>query len=148
MLFRLTCRDDLASRLVILRPATIFGLGESTEAYGPAGFAAKAVGGREITLWGDGSELREFVDVADGCAVMTRLLLGSAHGTFNLVTGTSISFRAILNEIEGLLGRPLDIQQNARSKAKVDQRFDNRRLLQAIGGFRFRPMRDSLRALL
>ncbi len=148
MMFRLVCRDDLASRLVNLRPATIFGPGESTEAYGPAGFMAKARSGREITLWGDGSELREFVDVADACEIMARLLLGSAHGTFNLVTGTSISFQAILKEIEALLGRPLQIQQKPRSKAKVDQRFDNRRLLDAIGGFTFRPMRDSLQALL
>lgn len=147
MMFRLVCRDDLAPRLLIVRPATIFGPGESTEAYGPAGFMAKALDGREITLWGDGSELREFVDVADACAIMTRLLLGPAHGTFNLVTGTSVSFQAILREIETLIGRPLDITQKPRSKAKVDQRFDNRHLLQAIGGFDFRPMRASLEAL-
>jgi UDP-glucose 4-epimerase len=148
MLFRLVCRDDLASRLVLLRPATIFGPGEGTEAYGPAGFMAKAASGREITLWGDGSELREFVDVADACAIMSRLLLGPAHGTFNLVTGRSISFQAILHEIGALVGRPLDIKQKPRSKAKVDQQFDNRRLLDAIGGFAFRPMRASLETLL
>jgi UDP-glucose 4-epimerase len=148
MMLRLVCRDDLAERLLILRPATIFGAGESPEAYGPAGFLAKAVAGRAITLWGDGSELREFVDVADACEIMARLLLGTAHGTFNLVTGKSTSFAAILEEIAGLLGRPLDVQQKPRSKAKADQGFRNERLMQAIGGFAFRPMRASLEALL
>ena len=147
MMFRLACRDDMAQRLVILRPATIFGTGEGTEAYGPAGFLAKALSGREITLWGDGSELREFVDVSDACAIMTRLLLGPAHGTFNLVTGTSISFQAILEEIREMLGRPFALAQKPRSKAKVDQTFDNRNLLATIGGFDFRPMRRSLETL-
>jgi UDP-glucose 4-epimerase len=148
MMLRLVCRDALAERLLVVRPATIFGPGESGSAYGPAGFLVKAGAGEEITLWGDGSELREFVDVADAVAIMTRLLFGTAHGTFNLVTGSSMSFQAILSEIGDLLGRPLEIRQKPRSKDKVDQTFDNRRLLQAIGSFDFRPMRKSLEALL
>jgi UDP-glucose 4-epimerase len=144
MLFRLACGDAHADRLLSVRPATIFGPGESAQAYGPSGFLAKALGGEEITLWGDGSELREFVDIADACEIFLRLLLGTQSGVLNLVSGRSISFRDILAEIAAVLGAPPKIREKPRNKAKVDHRFDNSRLLSAVGGFAFKPMRTSL----
>ena len=50
---------------IILRPALIFGPGEEASFYGPSGFMKAAVNNQEIVLWGDGSELREFVYIND-----------------------------------------------------------------------------------
>ena len=50
---------------MILRPALVYGPGEEGSFYGPSGFMKAAVKNEEILLWGNGSELREFVYIDD-----------------------------------------------------------------------------------
>ena len=59
---------------VILRPALVFGPGEEGGFYGPSGFVKAAVKNEEIVLWGDGSELREFVYIHDLIFVFISLI--------------------------------------------------------------------------
>src|SRR5256885_1807933 len=83
-----------ATSLLILRPALVYGPEEPGYYYGPSGFLQKARAGAPITLWGDGSELREFLFIDDVVDVTTRLLCGGACGVLNVVSGASYTYAA------------------------------------------------------
>lgn len=136
-----------ATRLVLLRPTTIYGGDEPGSAYGPAGFLKRAVAGETITLWGDGSELRDFVHVPDAAEILRRLVFSDFAGTLNLVSGVSVSFRDILREIEKVLGHPVLAAQKPRSKDKVDQAYDNGLLRRLMPDLHFAGIDDALTAM-
>src|SRR5690348_15585203 len=46
-------RQTLRRGLVAVRPPLIYGLGDTSKSYGPAGFVHAALHGEPITLWGD-----------------------------------------------------------------------------------------------
>ena len=139
-----TFRDSDTSTLC-LRPPMIFGAHEQERFYGPVGFARAALAGEPITLWGDGSELREFLLVDDVVRAVAELLPRlDVTGALNLACGQSHSFAELLSVLADLLGRPLDVSSRARSKDKVDNAFDNSRFRDVLADFRFTPLRDAL----
>jgi len=111
--------------VTILRAPTIYGPDEPDKSYGPFGFSLKASKKEDIVLWGDGSELREFVFIQDLIDIIKRTIDNKTYGTFNICTGKSVSFRDILAVIEKHSPHPLKLVQKERSKRKVDVQFDN-----------------------
>jgi GDP-L-fucose synthase len=62
-------------------------------------------GTREITLWGDGSPLREFLHSDDlASAVLLMLSSPSARGLINVGSGIEISIQELAQQIAGLTG--------------------------------------------
>jgi UDP-glucose 4-epimerase len=122
---------------VAMRPALIYGPGDTSKSYGPAGFAHAET----VTLWGKGDEKREFVFVLDVAEIVARLVMCDYTGPLNIVTGKARTFREAA-EIAGakILSKP-------RSKPKVDHGFDNRQLTALFPDFRFRSLEDGMSAL-
>lgn len=133
--------------LLMLRPALVYGPDEPGYYYGPSGFLQKARAGATITLWGDGTELREFLYIDDVVEVTTRLLFGAASGVLNVVSGASYTYAAALDAIERMTGTRPATDMRARTKDKVDHRFDASALKRAVPGFTFTPMDEGLRRL-
>jgi len=131
--------------LLILRPALVYGPSEPGYYYGPSGFLQKALTGDPITLWGDGTELREFLHVDDVVDVARRLAESDATGVLNMVSGVSYTYRDALNAITAIVGTPPVITSKARTKEKVDHRFDGELLRRNCPGFRFTPLDEGLR---
>ena len=140
--------EPAATRLVLVRPTTIYGGDEPDSAYGPAGFTKRAKAGETIPLWGDGSELRDFVHVPDAANILCRLVNDDFAGTLNLVSGVGVSFRDILHAIEKHLGRPAALTEKTRSKDKVDQAYDNGLLRRLMPDVRFDSIDDALEVML
>ena len=137
--------EERKNRLVLVRPTTIFGADEPGTAYGPAGFLKRALNGETITLWGDGSELRDFVHVDDAVRILARLCVSDFSGLINLVSGESLSFKDIIMEISKLRMQEVKIVSRQRSKDKVDQKYDNHRLSEWMPGFHFQPVAEALK---
>lgn len=131
--------------LLILRPALVYGPHEPAYYYGPSGFLRQAVSGSPITLWGDGTELREFLFIDDVVALTARLVFGEVTGVLNIVSGTSYSYVEALAAVADVIGRRPEVSSRTRTKEKVDHRFDPSRLLAACPGFVFTPMREGIR---
>ena len=131
--------------LLMLRPALVYGPNESGVFYGPSGFLATARERKPITLWGDGTERREFVFIDDLSAAVHDLSLGSASGVLNVVTGRSRTFVDALGIVRELTGDQFEVTSRPRSKAQVDHGFDNRRLLECLPGFAFTSLEDGMR---
>ena len=136
-----------ATSLLMLRPALVYGPDEPGYYYGPSGFLQKARAGAPITLWGDGTEFREFLFIDDVVELTTRLLFGAAAGVLNVVSGASYTYATALDAIERMTGKRPATDSRARTKDKVDHRFDASALMRACPGFAFTPMEEGLRRL-
>lgn len=108
--------------LVFLRPPLIYGPNDPGNTYGPAGFCSCALKGDPITLWGDGTELREFVYIDDLCEIIEHLIDHPFTGTLNVASGYQASFLEIV-EILGKSTNPPKILSRPRSKQKADNAF-------------------------
>ena len=64
----------IQTSLLILRPALVYGKEDLSYSYGPTGFIYKAINFEELVLWGDGSELREFIYVEDVAKIVDQLI--------------------------------------------------------------------------
>ena len=131
---------------MILRPALIFGPGEEASFYGPSGFMKAAVNNQEIVLWGDGSELREFVYINDLIFVVISLIFKKYDGCVNIVNGTSQSFKAILEAVAEKVNN-LTVTSRPRTRQKTDQGFNNSLLLELIPDFTPTPLEECLKAI-
>ncbi len=77
-----------------------------------AAFLGRALGGKPIEMWGDGSITRDYVYIDD---VVEALELAAVHNgrsrVFNIGSGEGRSLYEILTAIEQALGRPIDIRR-------------------------------------
>ncbi len=135
------------SALLLLRPALVYGPNEPAYYYGPSGFLRQALSKSPITLWGDGTELREFLFVDDVVEAATRLTFGDATGVLNLVSGASYTYAQALDTIAVIAGGRPVVASRPRTKDKVDHRFDATALRRACPGFRFTSMDEGLRRI-
>jgi len=109
--------------LVCLRSPLIYGPGDSGKTYGPSGFSAAALEGSTITLWGDGTELREFIYIDDLCHLIGVLINNDINGELNVVSGNSYSFADVINILRENFPE-LKFDSKPRSKDKADNAFD------------------------
>ena len=131
------------SNLIILRPTVIYGHGDQP-CYGPSGFVKAVLENKNITLWGDGNELRDFVFIDDVVKIIHELMIQSYNGILNIATGKSYSFVDILNIINSLTNSKISVNSRERSKEKVDHQFCNDKLLELLPGFTFTPLIEGI----
>ncbi len=147
-LFRQVIGSKQKDVLLILRPPLVYGPNDRSKAYGPAGFTKKAVANEKITLWGDGTELREFLFIDDLVDVIVRLLGSEVSGIVNIVAGAKYNFKGILDILFQKLERTPQIDIRQRSKEKVDNCFDNGFLRKLLPDFRFTPLEQGIQKII
>ena len=146
LIIRKSLTDYPNTSYVILRPALVFGPGEEGSFYGPSGFVKAAVRNEEIVLWGDGSELREFVYIHDLIFVFISLIFDEYEGCVNVVNGSSLSFKSIVEAVEEKVNN-LKVTSRPRTREKTDQGFDNSFLLELVPDFTPTPLDKCLIAV-
>jgi len=143
-----TCEKAGIESLICLRPPLIYGPGDEGRTYGPSGFCAAAHENKPITLWGDGSELREFLYVGDVCRIVESLLDSKFSGALNMVSGRSHTFADIVAVLETRFP-DLAVESRARSKSKVDNAFDSGRIRSLLlSDFSFTSLENGIRAII
>ena len=73
------------------------------------------------------------------------LSVGPFAGTYNLVTGRSRAYVEIIDALKEIIPDEFKIVPIARTKKMIDQKFDNAKLMSALGGFTFTPFQQSLK---
>jgi nucleoside-diphosphate-sugar epimerase/SAM-dependent methyltransferase len=136
------------SSLVVLRPSIIYGPGETIVASTPSGFLVKYLEGGEVTLWGDGSELREFLFVEDLVNVIELLAFSDFKGILNIGGDKPYSYLQSLEIISRLLGKKVAVNHKPRTKSKVDKCYEHSVLNTLFPNFTFTPLEDGLRCIL
>jgi CDP-paratose 2-epimerase len=139
----------------VMRMSCIYGRRQmGTEDQGwVAHFLIRAIEGKPITLYGDGYQVRDILDVSDAVAAYLaawRGIDGVSGRAFNLGGGpeNAISLRQLLDEIGMLTGRKVDLQLSDWRAG--DQRYfvaDTRAAEAALGLGPKRPWREGVAAL-
>lgn len=133
------------SSLLVLRPPLVYGPGDRSKGYGPSGFGWAAANGREITLWGDGSEHREFIFVEDLAKIVRRLTFHEYDGVVNVASGKSYTFKDALEIVFHLAPSGPQIGSRPRTKEKVDHGFNNKLLVELLPDVSFTTLEEGIK---
>ena len=92
--------------LTILRPSNIYGPGQALR----AGFGIiptlleRARDGGKVTIWGDGSSVRDYLYIDDMVAAC-RLALVGPSGVYNIGAGVGTSLNELIEQVQQITGR-------------------------------------------
>ena len=100
--------------LACLRPTLIYGAGDPHNGYGPNRFRRLAQSGEAITLFGEGEERRDHVDVRDVAELGARMVIHRSSGALNAATGTVVSFMDAARKMASLAGAEIEIVTTER----------------------------------
>jgi UDP-glucose 4-epimerase len=92
---------------------------------------------KKVTVFGDGSTLRDYVHVKDVAKIIEYLMNNSAVGVINIVTGESYSLLNILNILKNAIEIPWQIEFIEQSQRHFDLTFDNSKLLELTPRLKF-----------
>ena len=134
--------------LVIIRPPAIYGPGEIVRTYNPTGFVKAALNNEQITLWGDGTEKREFIFIDDIVKIVYELAFNNYSGILIPASGKSYSFKQAIDIISKLTKRKLMIASRERTKSKVDNCFNNKLFLELLPGFSFTTLEQGIKQVI
>lgn len=98
-----------APRACSLRITNVFGAGGGTER--PQGIIPRLIEacrtGSEVTIWGDGSAMKDYLAVADLHEGFRRVLDAELTGVFNMASGHVLSVNELIAMVEAAVGAPL-----------------------------------------
>jgi UDP-glucose 4-epimerase len=134
--------------LALLRPPLIYGIGDKSMGYGPTGFLNKMLKDEEISLWGDATELREFLYVKDIARIVYEVVRSNFRGVLNPVSGKSHSFQQLLDQLVTVTGKTPKITRRDRTNEKVDNVFSNILLKKHFPSLRFTTLDIGIRDML
>lgn len=113
----------------ILRLGHVYGPGEEKYAKFLPNAIANILDEKTVELWGDGSELRSFIYVDDVVkAILAAVVLTVDVGVINVVGGTSISIRQMLDQLIAVSGKQVELVTKEYDGPRRDYIFDNTRL--------------------
>lgn len=97
----MVCAEVSTPVLTLVRPAAIYGFGDTHNSYGPNRFARQALESGEITVFGAGEATRDHVAIADVADVIVRAVASREAGVVNVASGQSISFTDLAGLVRG-----------------------------------------------
>lgn len=118
--------------LLILRSCAVFGLGDPHNSYGPNRFFKDIVDGNRLKLFGNGEDMRDHLWVEDFARVAVDLHLTTA-GTFNVVSGNSMTFLDVAKLIINASGFKSQIELQSSDERVSEIKYDNRKLTDVLG---------------
>lgn len=132
---------------LILRPSNPYGPGQNL--HGNQGIIAVALGKlidrKPLTVWGDGSTVRDYIyidDLAD--AVYQLICKGVVNDTFNIGSGKGYSINEILGLIKSITGDRLKVEYVPGRKSDVDKMVLDVRKLEKTINLHIEDMRKGI----
>jgi UDP-glucose 4-epimerase len=99
--------------------------------------------GVPITIYGDGTQAKDFIHVSDVVAITFQLMESDAEGIYNVGTGVATSF----NRLAELVGGPVRYTPNPYSVYQHYSKANTRKLCAALGDYRFLPVESGIAGL-
>jgi nucleoside-diphosphate-sugar epimerase len=141
-------KSIVSSSLSVLRPTLIYGAADPHNGYGPNRFRRACAAGQEITLFGNGEELRDHVLIDDVAEIIYRVLRHRSQGTLNIATGEVHSFRNIAESIVKMSKNPVRVRATERQGAMPHggyRAFNASATRAAFPDFRYTELQEGLR---
>lgn len=113
----------------VLRVGHVYGPGEEKYAKVLPRAIQSIVSGKNVELWGDGTELRSFIYIDDvATAILNAIELKETPGVINVVSGHVISIRDLLRKLIAIGGQDTEIIRKEYSGVARDLVFDNSKI--------------------
>jgi UDP-glucose 4-epimerase len=113
----------------ILRIGHVYGPGEEKYAKVLPKAIQNILAGKDVELWGEGKELRSFIYIDDVVtSVLKAVELQEDPGVINVVGGTAIAIRELLEKLIVIGGRKTGVSRREFSGVTRDFVFDNTKL--------------------
>lgn len=126
--------DALDCPVTILRCAGVYGPGDRQISIVGA-FLARIVERKTITLYGDGSVLRDYFEFQDVCEVVAHFVESPKDGFFNVVSGKSLQLREWIDVLGRVSDRVVAVERRGMGTSSAgDLVFDNAALRRELGG--------------
>jgi UDP-glucose 4-epimerase len=100
----------------VVRPPNLYGPRQRLDiAQGAvAVFLDRALHGKPIQVWGDGSVMRDYLYVEDAAEALVKAAAFEGEPkVFNIGSGVGTTLKQLIKEIEALLGRPVPVEYSA-----------------------------------
>jgi UDP-glucose 4-epimerase len=134
--------------LTIFRPCMIYGPGDRVFSYGPDLFLKCALEDTSVKIFGEGTEIRDYLYIKDLVKVTAYFIQNNLPGTYLLGTGQSRSFLDIVECIKEITHRNVKTEEVRQTQLKINQKLNIQKLTQAFPGVSFTPfnlgVRDTL----
>jgi len=101
-----------------------------------------------ITLWGDGSEKRNYLFIDDVLNIIDRLIIKNYNGDINICSNSNYSFKYLIKKLISITKYKVKIITKPRSRKKVDQIMNNNFLKKIIGNYKFVSIDEGMRRIL
>lgn len=125
--------DAFDCPVTVLRFPGVYGPGDKQSSIVGA-FLSRIVGEQPITLYGDGSVLRDYVEVNDVCKVVAHFVRTPENRTLNVVSGSSLPLREWIDTLGHVSGQAPKIERRDQETASAgDLVFDNKALRDQVG---------------
>lgn len=109
--------------VLITRSSNNFGPRQHSEKLIPK-FLTRASEGKSLPVYGDGSNVREWIYVTDNCrAIDTVLREGTVGETYNIGSGIELENRTVTQKILDAVGKDEDLIEFVEDRAGHDQRY-------------------------
>lgn len=136
-------------KYLIVRPSNPYGHGQNIHA--KQGLVAVALGkilaGEPITVWGDGSNVRDYIYIDDLCEAVVQLLEKEVcNTTINIGSGQGASINDIIHVLKEVVNEEVKVDyQPARSVDVSHMILDTTRLQQYVN-LKITPLREGIEA--
>ena len=140
-------KNELDLPLAIIRPTLVYGLKDPHNGYGPNSFRRAALKNEDMTLFGEGEELRDHVFVDDIAQLVYLVACHKGIGIANAVSGQVVSFRQIAEFILGQNKSSAAIKATIRSGKMPHngyREFKTSIASELYSGFKFRGWVEGL----
>ncbi len=139
---------QFGTEYLILRPSNPYGPWQNI--YGHQGLVAvtlgKVMNNEEITVWGDGSIIRDYIYIGDLVdAVISLCLHNEYNETYNIGSGTGLSVNSILKAIEQVTNKGLNINYIEGRKTDIATNvLDNKKMLSKLANFKLAAINEGI----
>lgn len=110
--------------LAIVRPVMLLGADDPHNAYGPNRFCRAALSGREIALYGEGEDVRDYLDAESLVRLLCAIALQGGTGILNAASGHPLTARQAAEVCFAAAGKPAAITVAPRLQAASSRRYD------------------------
>ena len=144
-LFQLSVSEK---KLLILRPTTIYGPNELIVPNTPSGFLRKAIDNRGISLWGDGSEIRDFLFIEDIVEIISKIINKNIYGILNLASGEKKSYADSIKIISKVLKKKINFESKKRTLDPVDKIYNINLFYKYFPQYKFTSLEKGLHKII
>lgn len=135
-------------KYLILRPSNPYGNGQKIHAQ--QGLIAVAIGNiinrTKISVWGDGSSIRDYIYIDDMARIVSELLrLNTINKTLNLGSNKGYSVNDILNILRDIVSEPIEVEYLVSRNVDVTNMVLNTDELRKIVNIKLTPIEDGIK---